>query len=429
MSPMKTDIEERVAASLHQQAGGVNATPDLARKAYGRAHRLRLRRRIGGAVACLVALAIAVPIGTNVVDLRGGGRTEIAPSDNRAPRPRATPSAVAAKPRVKVSLDLSKLPAGRAPEVPWYAGGVIHDGARTTPVGNVEKGSMVSFLPVAGGYVVQVSCCERDGFGFPSTTRLIGVDGKVRRVLPPGAAMPVASGDGRTLVWSEPVGGDSPDSSFLAADAATGDERARTTVRGNFPTAVGFLRGLVAWTDDEPDGGVTGLWNPETGRVNRVEDLGQARATDGARRLLVTVDKAADNPAPCVGAVASSRRSRELWRACDVMSESFSADRRYVFGRLGNGDAPPAAVLDAATGRVVMEIGTPLVFGIYAEDGAGVTRPVVEHNGDLLVEVTQERRQALVRCSVGGRCERATDLRALGEAGGSLFALPGRGRS
>jgi len=146
---MMPDIQEQLTESFHRQVRQVSAGPDLARNAYGQARRLQFRRRVAAGVACIAALALALPIGVDFADGGRSGRMEILPADTRSPEPR--PSASEATTGVKVPLDLDALPSGAAPGVPWYADGVIHDGDRETPIGEVEDGAAVSFVPVADG--------------------------------------------------------------------------------------------------------------------------------------------------------------------------------------------------------------------------------------------------------------------------------------
>ncbi|MGH3488487.1 MAG: hypothetical protein ACRDP8_11335 [Actinopolymorphaceae bacterium] len=424
-----SDIEEQLTASFHQQVRQVSAGPDLARRAYTQARRIRFRRRLSAGLACVAALAIALPVG---LDVAGGGtpggKTEILPIDTRSPEPR--PSASAKEPRAaaKASIDLDTLPAGKAPASPWYADGVIHDGDQETPIGVVKEDDTVSFLPVAGGYLVETVCCESDG-GSARTSRLIGPDGEVRATLPIPviSGFPVVSPDGRLVVWEEEEcpgasgEGCSDNNTLVAVDTGTGDEVQRTLVKQFGVNPVGFHRGLVVFSAESTDNGSTGLWNPETGAVRTINGLGRAVASDGSGRFLVEKPargKSDDFLGSCYTVVDTSDRTRPprtLWENCDHYLKSFSADRRFVAGPAGNGESPPESLLDLETGRSVLELNA----------SGRIAKPVLEENGDVVVEVTQDERQALVRCSLDGECELASEIRPAPAGGGTVIGLQG----
>lgn len=403
------DLEDRVTASLRRQAERVTAAPGLARAAHQDGRRLRVRRRLTAAVVCVAALAIGVPVGLNLADVEGTSKTQIAPATTQspAPRPSTTPKAM-----VKATIDLAKLPMGEAPRVPWYSDGKIHDRGRDIPVGKVKQGSQVEFIPVAGGYLVSDCCASPDD--NPGRTRLIGTDGHVKKTLP---EMPIVSADGRRLAWTEPAAANSDRRDLVLADAKTGEHLQKSGDLGiEAPTPVGFARGLVAFGTDTADGGSTNMWNPETGEVTTIKGLQAAQITNGSDLLVAATKVEPETGETTCSAVHDMTVHHLLWQTCDLRLWSLSTDGRYVFGDAGNGDLAPTTVAEATNGHPLLELSR-----------AWISNPTVETDGSMLFQATQAERQALIRCTLDGNCERATETRPV-PPGGTAVALPGRPR-
>ncbi|HEY8454638.1 MAG TPA: hypothetical protein VIL34_03515 [Actinopolymorphaceae bacterium] len=397
---MMPELEERISASLNNQARRISASPDLAKQAYARARRLRRRRRVAGAVACVVALGIAVPVGydlANVGDITG--KTQITPVDTPAPdAPEPEPSERPEGP-VTPEIDLDGLPRGDAPSVPWYADGILHSGQRNIPVEAPDEGS-VQFLPVEDGYVTQTFCCW-DGSDDTRATRLIGLDGEPKKEFPETASFPLVSADGTMLAWQEATPEGHGYYQMVAADAATGKERQRSEGSGKM---VGFLgdKVVLAAELDEPNA----LWDPQTGARTEIDIKQEILATDDSRRLIV--GNPSSSPEPCYEVLDVSvdgSRSERVWRTCKDQLQRFTTDGRYVVALrvdVGEEDTTETTVLlDASTGEEV-----------FVFEGVMALNPTVEPDtGAVLVEMRQGSKTALVRCGLDGECELATEVR------------------
>lgn len=410
MSNRVTDrIADRLSESLHNQAGRIRPGPSLADAAQREARRIRRNRRIAVAVtACLAVLAIAIPVG--LVSTGGATKQDIAPIDT--PRPDAEPG----KP-TRVDLDVAALPRGDAAEVPYYskADVAIHDGDRAislehltvqmedaqVPIG--EDGGDVAFAPVADGYVVTAHCCEGSTV-VHTATWLLDPDGNVRAELP-GDLLPAVSADGRTLAQSVPDV-DQPDRRYLATfDATTGDEVDRAEpITTDGPMVQGFVGDdvLIADTFDRTN---PRLWDPATGGLTDVGELRKVLATDGERLILGRADG-------CLVAYDVIDGSR-LWSDCGLKVGSISTDGQYAYSDLGS--SGPSAVVRASDGQPLLDI-----------RGLRSAMPLTtEADGVLFLASTQDERQALVRCTFDGSCERTSELRN-GLPGMSTFTLPVR---
>jgi hypothetical protein len=403
------ELEEMFATSLRRQAEPIDATTNLGARSYQLGRRLRTRRRITAVAACTAILAVGVPVGIGQL---GGSSTEIGPVETPTPGPRRTPSPTPAGPAkpAKVSIDLDKLPAGAAPKVPWYADGVIHDGDRTVPI-DVADDAAVQFAPVAGGYLVAAA----DPRSGQPKIRLVAGDGAVRHTVTGAFSLPAVSSDGRAIAYSELRGGDGggePSIDLVVVDTSTGAERARKHVDVHAAMVVGFLRGLLVFTGQSDDGGRTDLWNPETGQIRTVQGLGRAHGTNGVDLVLADtkVDPQTFEPR-CAGIrdMAAGVMKAEI---CDQQVAGLLGDGRWVLAQSRN-ERGPLAVVDTASGRTLLEVTvTPELS----------RAPVTEPDGSLLLVVNQGNREAVVRCTLAGRCERATDVLPAPSEQGS-FAL------
>ncbi|WP_020578602.1 hypothetical protein [Actinopolymorpha alba] len=415
--------EQLFTDSLRRHADQVGASDrPFAQVAYREARRIRIRRRIIAGVAC-VALAVAIPVGLDVLDLRTTSKTHVGPAGTQSPAPRPSGRATP----VKVTLDLDKLPRGEAPKVPWYDDGVIRDGNQTAPVAGVKDGGDLTFVPTAGGYVVEVGCCEGIGDSTSRTT-LIASDGAVRKTLPE-VTFPVVSGDGRLLAWAG-MAGDQPSGTSLAiVDGITGKVLHRADVDPRFPYPVGFLGDLVAVTEQRSDKGTTELWDPETDEISTVKGALRSHRTNGGELLLTEVQPAPEHTGmDCQGVIDIAGNSRRLWDGCDFDGAevmSVSPDGRYVFGTTyetnyeTKRDTGKAVIFDLKESRTVLEISGLLRFEAPTWEPDGSILFVADAYQDLT-----NPKNAIARCTLQGECELATKARKTDHLAGR-YLLPG----
>lgn len=386
---MAPDIANRVSAALQRQVGGIDATRDLAAGARLELRRQRVRRRVAVAAVAVLA-AVAVPVGMRLERSDGAWVVPVTTPAPRVTRPDIDPGH---PPRVSVRLD--KLNLGKPPRVPWYQDGMIHDGDHETALGQrLRQGSFFWFTPVRDGYVITTN--ER-------YSTLIGTDGTVRLRVPQPWPHAI-SADGSRLAWGELNGANS--TRLVMADTTTG----RVLHHLDLPTrvdVVGFVdtdRVLVD-TGDRRDRFV--VWNPDTGRTTPVTRFNSDRTvyaqgtTDGRRVLVLDEpepDVAAGTKLPrlCTTGFDAGRGFAPVWKRCDVyaMRASRVSPVSLAIPWKGGNDR---LVVNARTGR------TELVVR-----NSTLGDPVAEPRGDLLFVAFEGKRQAIVRCSLDGRCELAT---------------------
>ncbi|GAB3414811.1 WD40 repeat domain-containing protein [Flindersiella endophytica] len=385
---MTDQLEERISRLLRERAGQAGSGDEVAGVAHRRGRRIILRRRIVAGVAGLAALAVAVPVGLNAL---GPETQKIEPIETSTPLPRRT---LPAK-ETKVTLDIDKLQQGKTPAVPYYSDGAIHDGAKTIPVPGAKTDSYVNFVPAAGTYAVQI------GDGPDGKSMLLDSNGAKIRDLPVLSAhvslvLPAISADGRTLAWPEWDASGSGE--MVVANASTGQELHRRRVDSDqFPYPAGFIGQQVLLTDDY--GGYVRLWEPESGRLSSIAGVRHALTTDGRQRLVA--DEDGRYP------VFDARTGRRLWDTAAGIRLLRGGQYAYFadeVSRPGTDEVTmQTTIVDAATGRHLLEVtGTKdgpvaaepdgtILFGADSPTGAGA---------------------ALVRCTIDGKCERATEKRS-----------------
>lgn len=361
--------------------------PGFADVAVRRAARARRRARVtaGGGAALVVA---AAAVGIAVVGA-GGPSTGADPAGSGE------------------GTGLGTLGTGPTPEVAWYADGMLRFGDQTTPAGAAweEEADRPNIQRVSGGYVLETwDAGDVDG---QSTLTLVRDDGE-RIVLAAGdATPPVVSADGERIAWGL------VDHSWVAEKDALARAHTSTVVLADaageqvaeLPDApspgirpYGFLPdgrllleasattswGLYSWT---PGGEVTPLR----------EDVGIVAASPTGE-LAVLTD--ADGP----GLVADLATDAGGWRlpAGEFGELAFSPDGQYLaaLDRPVGTEAPDALVIrDAHDGDELARVPFRSIQELRWESPTTV-----------VIEAYDDTGAALVRCSVGGDCERATEV-------------------
>ncbi|WP_020578646.1 hypothetical protein [Actinopolymorpha alba] len=416
---MTDQLEQQLTHSLHRQADRVDelSQRNLAPAAFQLGRRMRQRRRVGTAVAAgVAAVAVLVPA-TYALTGGPGERTRVEPAatmtaptpstpsaspspsspsspSNRTPSPRASSS---------VTLEFSRLALGKTPTIPWLAEQQIFNGSTTTPVKATHP---VSFQPVAGGYVLHDLSTD------PSRVRLIGIDGTEKLSVP--GSYPVVSRDGRYVAWAD------LDKGFLVlADALNGEALERADV--GRATPIGFLRGLVVFTPNTADSPNPQAWNPETGEITTWKGLyNVSDVADGPGLAAVrTEDPAVTRGVACSAVVDLNASNRRLWRTCTSHVQWLSSDGRYAVTYAPEMDGLGAreyTFVEARTGQPVLTLKAAVLQNISWEG-----------DGRFLVEVWDNDRASLVRCSMTGACELALGPRkSPAPEDGAPYQLPSR---
>lgn len=391
---MNDRLEDRLGSSLRQHAEQTTSTADLASAAIGRAQRIRTRRRAATAIASLVVVASALPVGLNLV---GGGNDRTEPINTPTPEPTVVETAEPPRPSPEdvpspqgpIELDFGELPSGPAPGVPYVdvRAGEIVDGDVRVPFAETEIDSV---RKVTGGYLVNVYGGEDPGLF------LIGDDGSSQHLSTSSGYVASSTDGGRSIAWSE-IADNGGSSTLVLAD---GNGAERHSLPLDYSADVwGFLRGrvLVQPTDER----ALQLWNPETGTLADFPGAVGGLTTDGADLAAIITEVRGIEERPCTSVVDVSAGNRELWSSCEQRVETISPDGRYVstIDAQTDGLGPPEIrVAELATGREIMTLRADLF-----------QRTSWDANGNLLAEVVKDNRQAIVRCDLGGNCELATE--------------------
>lgn len=400
---MTNHLENRIGRLLRSKAEQASGSPTLAAGARRKVRRIVVQRCLTASVAGVAALAVAVPVGLAAL------------------RHDSTPPILGP---TKVSIDLDELPNGAPPELPYYSASEtsIHDDGKTIPV-DAKQSAAVQFTPVDNGYVVQV------GGGSGARTTLIDSSGGEVRTLPTftepvpagevaPATLPAVSADRDRLAWPEWDDDRSGKGRLVVADAATGDIRFQKRFDETaFAYPVGFVGRRVVVAFDGSSG--TRVWDPATGELSAVEQAGSPFGTDGSNRVLAATGSE-DGEQTCSAtfdfAVFDIDAGERLWDSCGerLWVRSLSKDGRHAFAQYEYGnDRYYAEVLDASTGRAVLEI-----RGDMAVD------PIPEPDGGLLLKAfdSDSSEVAIIRCSIEGDCELATAMRSFSTR--SVYQLP-----
>ncbi|SDU67487.1 TolB-like translocation protein [Jiangella alkaliphila] len=373
------NVEEQLRAAVNDAVREV--PPGFADGAMRRGRRSRRTARVavGGGAAAAVMAAAALVVGVVGTD---GPTTGIDPAGGGV-------------------VDLGELGIGPAPEVPWYEGGALHFGDSTTPyeyLGRPENPATIQ--RISGGYVVTQS--EPDL--THATVTLVRDDGE-QVVLATGLVEPpVVSADGERLAWAvqnEEVIRDTQQTfttTVSVADAG-GELLAELPASASpYASPAGFLADGRLALNAEVDG-ERGVHAWEVG-------------DDAITQLPVGADLLAMSPAVGLGVyndgdgayvAADLATGEDLWLYEDGKNPSFSPDGRYIAGsdRPNAPDSPVELVLrDARTGDEVLRVAFEWIAHRRWESPTSI-----------VLSVVQGTEAALVRCTVDGDCELATELR------------------
>jgi hypothetical protein len=405
------EFESRLRDELHSAAGRVTASSPLAERARRTARKIRTRRIVASGALVAAATAIAIPAALSLGDASivtpepaisptvPTEQPSPEPTPDTSPGPDETTPEPAPEDDGVTTLGLGDLVAGPPPEISWIDGQVLHaaDGREIGMLGGVFD--VAPFGDGLVGATINDSPDLRIAF--------IGADGEPTMYRGFG---PVISADGDLVAWYD------TDASQLRF-AASGGAPAPDPIDVTQPLQpVGFA-------------------GPDALIVNVGTD---AFISTGVRRYDLSDGSATDLPAELLGAMTVSQSGRvfgfteqldfdsctamfadggeqPLWTTCDYRFEQFSPDSRYLLGVGINSDgigASSAFVVDAETGE--------LVHRFDASQPGYINDTAFEDDGTVLLTYTSsdnfsEAETAIVRCSLDGSCEAATEVRDLPE--------------
>ena len=293
-------------------------------------------------------------------------------------------------------VDPSTLPRGENPAVVYMVRDTIHDGALRVPA--TKRGTHEDLWSTSRGYVV------KDMVHGPYF-RLVFVDRSgAKRVLARSVQNVAVSGDGTRVAWSQDLdkqGG--PPSVVTMANPNTGKVLGRHRFAlGARVTAVTAHRVLLSRLFTSLTG--TLWWRPTGDTVRKISDESVVGVDFANNRIVFDVPR--DAPA-CNRVAPWSNFNRTLWRSCAIYPHAWSP----------NGD------FAVATHTYFDDVGTNLWVTVDGTTGVRGSRVTGRLDWDSVWEDNQhfltiaqgdDGMASVIRCTTGGRCERASRLWDMG---------------
>lgn len=382
-----TRSEDLLADVLRERAEGRDVRGTPMSDVVATAGRIRRARRIRAGVATAVVVgALASPFLVDAARSPDASTDPAGPSTTEVPPP----------PR------LQDLAPGAPPAIRWIDGGdvVASDGTRVSlPFDDVTRAT-----PYLGGFLVA-------RFGDP---RLVLLDDRGREVWRrcTTGALGVSDDGSRTAYTTVGCGGGDP-VLHVGPTLGTDDEwTAPVPLADGAP--VGLLDDgvVVASMNTAPPA----LVRPD-GTARSLDRLGVAAAVNEPLGL-VSGNLAGSAERNRTGAVVDAGTGEVLWSEKDWQLDDFSPDGSSVVGVELDGTGTRWGVFDARTGEQLHELATPA--------GLQIWQVAWEDADHLLLATTQDGAEAIVRVSLDGDLERATELVPAGE-GARRFALGANG--
>lgn len=439
------EFESRIADELRARAQHVEGMqdasgPSLADGARSRAATIRTRRYVAAGAVAAVAIGIGVPAALSLggtphtAPLPAGTPTSLEPT-TPAPTPTAPdpttpppstppPSDPPTEPATDptdpadpppprggtTTLTLDGLPAGQSPTIGWVDGSTFHhpDGGEIAIPEGV--GTPLAF---GDGLVGRSSRNEGD-------QTVVFVDGAGTRTEYLGYG-PAVTADGSLIAWFDQEtgrlrfaqtdgGGTGPSDIPVPADQVVepvgflDDSTLISNVKDAEGTLLGVRRDVL--TGGDPGRGDTPPWDVEL-----------VSAVSEAAQLVVGITSTDDAGMTC-SAVYSAETDNRLWDTCEYSFDHFSPDGRYLVGAHSYRDGPGhpfVVIIDAHTRELVHRFD-----GV--EGNHYITRAAFEDDEHLLISVSSWFTDveeptvptAILRCTLDGACETATDIRQVG---------------
>lgn len=378
-----TRTEDLLADVLRERADHeVSSTP--LPLVVSTARRIRRGRQVrAGALTAVVVAALAVPF------VVGAARSPDASTDPAATPAPPTPSGSASVPAG--SGWIADLAQGGPPGIAWVEGSdyIAADGTRTTlPYDDVTRAT-----PYLDGFLVA-------RFGDPHLIRLDDRMTEVRRWCTTGA-LGVSADGARTAYTSVACEGDEP---VLHVEPTDGTGEPWVTP---VPLADGSPVGLL---DDAVVIGSLNTGPPVVlradGTSTTLDPLKVAAAVDEPLGL-VSGQLAGGRQQDQTGVVVDADTGEVIWSAEGWQLGAFSPDGSQVLGVRLDGTGTTWGVLDSRTG----EVGP----GLALPPGLEVWQSAWEDDEHLLLSVTEDGAETVLRVTVDGGLERAADVVPAGD--------------
>ena len=308
--------------------------------------------------------------------------------------------------RAPDTVEPAALPRGSNPHVVHVVRNTIRDGDLRIPATRRHHEAVWS---TAKGYLLKDSRTQPDRIAY----RLVhvGRDG-ARQVLSREARSVAVSPDGTRVAWSVDLGRDAPPARVTVAVAATGRVIAsRLFHAGVQVTAMTRHRVLLSRLFTYRHG--TSWWNLDGDRLRRISDLSAVGADLRHDRIVLDIPR--DAPA-CNMVAPLSHPSMELWRSCRIYPHAWSPDGEHVLAThtyFDDSGTDRWLVIDSTTRERVGR-----VLGRLDWDAAW------EGNDHFLTKAQSASGEAaVIRCTLDGRCERASRVWDLGPVDYQPFYL------
>ena len=365
-----TGPEELLSDTLRERVDHRDVPSTPMSEVVGTARRIRRGRRIrNGVVAAVVVGVLATPF---VIDAANRPGADPQPTD---------PSPTAPAPDVR----LADVALGEPPAVPWIDGSdyVAADGTRTTlPIADVTNAT-----PYRGGFLVASYTDD--------TGRLTLLDDQLRQVWRTCGWPTFAVSQDRTST-AYVAGGCRGTPTTLHLGRTDGSGAEQTWPTGDFGP-VGILgAGVVTSSFNEGPPNLVHL----TGGTTPLDALRIASGVE-PQGDLVSGQLAGDGQQRFTGAVLDTRTGAVKWSRLGWNLYSFSPDGSMVVG-VQPGPDLGLGVFDAQTGDQLHEFALPA--------GLAFRRVVWEDDEHLLMQATQGRTQALLRTTLDGAIQRASEV-------------------
>jgi hypothetical protein len=383
------DFERRLKETFTSHAGDAPRV-NLTDGALRRAGKIRTRRRIAAGSVAAAIVAVAVPVGVQLAD---------PPGDERPIATGRTDDGLPA-PTKLIDVGLVGLGTGEAPKVPYVSNRTFTKDGVSTPI-TAASGVISDVVAVEDGLLVWSQPNPDD----PTDIEYAAQGDDV--ALPHGesASNPAYDASTGQAAWAvRGVDGDGQEvdgDTILVAKSVTSLVGSASVGKLKVAHVLGVLHGKVVFNarDESTDTSVVGL-----------VDVLSATPTVEQPWAGVTSVTAIDPDFTRLAAVINGEKgcstmlgyddAAEQWSSCTWLPVEFSADGTRVLGLgIGDGLGPnQLAVLDSESGALIQKFTTSGIFG----------RMTFEDNDTIVGVVAVGSQVAIVRCSVGGDCEKAT---------------------
>ena len=398
-----TPLEDEVRDALHRRVDPLQHAPLTLTDVRGRAGRIQRRRTVAASAAVAAAVAVALPVG---LAMNGGAqRTVVQPSTQ-------TPEVTG-----PVLVDPRSAEAGDAPGVPLVdtTGPTLTAGGE--PVGIPESYDQVS--PYRDGWIATVR--DQGEVTVQVLDSAFTVLGSV-----PDASLLTIADDGSSVAYAYSDG-----IRWILVDLDPAVERAeQATPLPDSPLeatarTVGFLpdEALVAAQVDPDDGSET-TYVATAGSITELP--GFIHAVSASPVTGMVAGRTSSSGGGSCSAVVDGRAGTgsALWDTCDHELGAFSPDGAHLvgFADVTDGPSPTVSILDATTGRSVLDFE---VAG--ARDRVVGIAPEVAWEDDrtLLATYLDGTQQYVVRLGLDGTVERVAGPVVNDDFGLSLRLTPG----